>query len=348
MWGRVALIPLLAGMPAVTPSTARAAEASCATLERETARRIEAANARQIASGYRDDDPGPPIDLEPQYRTCFHERVMPALKRAETDDGALRSAALGYVTWVRGVELAGLGASFVTENGAANASFVTGVTNAYETVALRCRKRPDPSAVEELISLARLADLLGHEELFPGLNDDIRACGMRGFEVTVHEQFTNDKFGPTLDVTYRVFLRRKRGAGAGELTGTGTYRGTISGAYGKPDPVTACYTKLRTFRVGGSFGATATAATMGERVYFAYSFMTNDWMYGGTPNAGKFVALAGVADDPEAAKMGGSITDIGFPLTGPVTRVSRSKPSVAHTCTGSTRSSRDVTVRQIK
>lgn len=339
---------VLSAATLATPVPVRAAD--CGDLERRTARQLTAESARQREGG--DAESAPEVDFATVFRVCFQQRIYPALKRGETNEAEFKPAVTDYFAWRRSTMLLGLENDYDAEDRQAHGSIETGLRNYYAKARARCLRRPDQTAVAQMIEMARFAVLAGFgEDFFPTLDADIQACAQSGlYRITVRERDVTSKHGTTYDVTYDVVMGRDRAGDPGALVGSGSYSGSIKGSYGDPEDGNACYTKLRSYPVGGMLEASGGAMPSGSRTYFLFNLQTTDWIYGGIPVAGRFVALVGVPDDAEqieATKAGGGTTG-NFELTGPVTHVKEEAVVSSHECTGSVRHISEITVRQLK
>lgn len=166
---------------------------------------------------------------EAQVRATFKDKVLPALRRAETDAAALDGAMSSYLGWMREAQLHGYeDDAFPAEQQAGMASLTIGLKNAYAKAKQRC---PGVKPTRELFRLARMSLLLGWSEedmLFPTFDQDVQACTPETiYRVSVRIKRSEAKRGVGRDVKYVAFLAPNTSGEPGELEGEGTYTGFI-------------------------------------------------------------------------------------------------------------------------
>lgn len=294
--------------------------------------------------------------LETRLSAAFQDRILPALRRAETDPAALDGAVSGYFGWLREGLLLGFSEdAFANEEATALASLTTGLKNAYAKTRATC---PGIKPTRELIKLARQSMLFGWSEddmLFPTFDEDVRACTPETvYRITVRSATSDEKHGVLGNVKYVAFLAAGAKDSENELEGIGTYSGFHISTpketpnYGKGG--CTAWGKSYRFRLSGAIDATGGFMDMsfaGGANGLTYTLATTDW-----PLKPLFVdlkdAYAQTSDEKEAVSGLGTIVRMDpIALKERVTTVKDTRTQPGGECAGTVTMTEDIRIERI-
>lgn len=297
---------------------------------------------------------------EARLSAAFQERILPALRAAETNAATVESAADGFHGWLREIQLNGYPeTAFRDEYTTGKKSLITGLKNAYEQAQKQCRRTPGKKAADDLATPVITSMLFGWNEddmLFPTFDEDYRACTAETvYRITVRTSSSDEKHGVLGELKYVAFLGSAKKGSEHELEGIGAYSGfqistpkeTVN--YGKG--TCTAWGEPHRFTLRGELEATGgfiDMSALGGANGIIYTLATTDW-----PLKPMFVdvkdAYAQTAEEKDALKGMGTTARIDpIPLTGKVTTVKDTRTEFGGDCAGKITTSEDIRIELIR
>jgi hypothetical protein len=299
-----------------------------------------------------------PAMRDQRVRACFHERVLPALRRAETNPAVLESAADTFHEWLRAFQLVGYPENaFSQEYGTGKASLITALKYAYGKAQERCLQKPGPMTAEALVTPVQTSMMFGWSEddmLFPTFDEDFRKCTTRAtYRISVRTTQSDEKHGLMSDFQYVALLAPNASGEAGEFEGWGVYSGfLVSSSQETPNGRGGCTAqgKPMRFTVRGKLEASASFLDMtalGGKNGITYVLTSTDW-----PLKPLFVdpkdAYAQTEEEKDSVKGMATVARIDpIALTGPVTTLTDSSSQPGGVCAGNITSTEKIQITRI-